>query len=149
MRITSNDRFIKRFNKLDFHDDNLRLVTFLPPRTRHSSATIVLEFEDDATGAKKLLSFHNCGNLRFVMDFDVLANNWFAQTRGAGAIADIPKMKKFVTTQKMHWRTIYMPPQPSDRPIRKKLRRIRSYRLFKIRFFGGTLEILARSFKLK
>jgi hypothetical protein len=149
MRKTPNDRILKRFNRLDFHDDNLMLVIFLPPRTRHGSATIVLEIEDDGTGAKKVLTFHRCGNVRFLMDFDVLANNWFAQTRGAGAIATIQKLKKFVTTQKVHWRVQYMPPQPADIPIRKKLATIRSYRLFKIRFFGGTLEILARSFKLE
>lgn len=42
-----------------------------------------------------------------------------------------------------------MPPLPPDKPIRKKLTSIRKYRKFKIKFFGGTVEILAKGFKLK
>jgi hypothetical protein len=38
---------------------------------------------------------------------------------------------------------------PKDKPIRKKLAAIRSYHLFRIDFFGGTVEILAKSFSVK
>jgi hypothetical protein len=43
-----------------------------------------------------------------------------------------------------HWNVKYMPPLPKDKPIRKKLSSLSSYRLFKITFFGGAAEILAK-----
>ncbi|MGH9712236.1 MAG: hypothetical protein ACRD5M_02945 [Candidatus Acidiferrales bacterium] len=149
MRKHSEDQVTKRFTRLDFHDDNLRLVTIHPPKTRHDTTTMEFEFEDDETGAKKLLSFHSCGNVRFLMDFDVLADNWFAQTKGLHASANAQEMRKIISSQLAHWRTSYMPPLPPDKPVRKKLNSIRKSRKFKIKFFGGTVEILAKSFKLK
>lgn len=96
MRKLLEDSITKRFNRLDFHDDNLRLITINPPRTRRDATTIEFEFEDDGTGAKKLLSFLSCGNVRFLMDFDVLADNWFAQTKGLDASADAQEMRKII-----------------------------------------------------
>lgn len=92
--------------------------------------TVELEFEDDATRAMKVLSFHGCSNPRFATDFDVLTANWFAETEGPGAGANAQKMRKIVTSWKPHWRTIYMPPQLNDKPIRMKMSSMRDYILF-------------------
>jgi hypothetical protein len=138
-----------RFNKLDFHDDNLASVKIYPPRKRTDTAQIDFQFEDDSTGAMKLVSFHRCANLRYIMDFDVLAANWFAQTKCFAAEDDVNRVKRFVRSQMANWHVKYMPPMPRDKPIRKKLSAIRSYHLFRIDFFGGTVEILAKSFSVK
>jgi hypothetical protein len=45
-------------------------------------------------------------------------------------------------------RTVYMPPAPKNQPIRKKLMDIQSYVLFRVEFFGGTLEVLAKGYNL-
>jgi hypothetical protein len=82
------------------------------------------------------------------MDFDVLADNWFAQTDKSIAKTDGDQMKKFVRSQTAHWHVRYMPPQAEDKPIRKKLSAIGNYVLFKVKFFGGTVEILAKGYKL-
>ena len=47
-----------------------------------------------------------------------------------------------------HWRTTYMPPMTKDKPVRKKLASLRSYILFRVAFFGGTAEILAKHYNL-
>ncbi len=138
-----------RFSKLDFHDDNLASVKILPPRKKAATTRIDFEFLDDSTGATKFVSFHGCANLRYIMDFDVLAANWFAQTKSFAAKADVNRMKRFVQSQMAHWHVQYMPPMSRDEPIRKKLSAIRSYHLFKIDFFGGSAEVLAKNFSVK
>jgi hypothetical protein len=139
---------VERFNRLDFHDDALLSLKINPPRRRNNSTKIDFEFRDDSTGAVKLLSFLTCANFRFVMDFDVLADRWFFGTAGSAAKADPQRMRRFVKAQVSHWRTAYMPPMPKDKPIRKKLVSIRTYILFQVAFFGGTVEILAKNYKL-
>ena len=84
------------------------------------------------------------------MDFDVLADNSQAgNTNTSVATTDVKRMKKFVRAQVSHWRTTYMPPTPKNKPIRQKIKQIRSYTLFRVAFFGGTAEVLAKQFKLK
>ena len=82
------------------------------------------------------------------MDFDVLADNWPFNTEALTAKTDLRTMLKIVRAQRSHWRTTYMPPMPKDKPIRKKLGSIRSYTLFRVAFFGGTAEVLAKSYTL-
>lgn len=95
-----------------------------------------------------MLSFHSCANFRFVVDFDVLAYQWFFGTDGSVAKTDVQRMRRFVRAQMSHWRTTYMPPMPKDEPIRKKMASIRSYILFRVAFFGGTVEVLAKNYRL-
>lgn len=149
MRKTYKVAIARKFNALNFHDDNLKLVTVHPPITARNLTTIEFQFADHSTGATKILSFLRCANLRFSVDFDVLADNWFADTEGSTAGASTQKMREFVTTQELHWRTTYMPPYPKDKAIKKKLSSLRDYVLLKVKFFGGTVEILAKNFELK
>ena len=132
-------------NSLDLHDDNLLDINICLSKTKTNTTRIEFRFRDDSTKAEKVVSFGGCANIRYIMDFDVLAANWFAQTERFDREADPIKMRRFVQTQAAHWHVRYMPPQPKEKPIRKKLSSIRSYRLFRIRFFGGTAEILARN----
>ena len=145
----SKDFVARRFQMLDLHDDNLLWIRIYPPRTKVNNAEVVLELEDDATGTTKTLSFFGCGNLRVIMDFDVLADNHFAQTEGTACQTATRRMKGFLRSQLAHWHVQYMPRSRKNLPIRKKLSRIRNYRLFKVTFFGGTLEVLAKSFTVK
>lgn len=130
---------------LNLHDRNLVSVTVRLPKSRTNTTRIEFLFRDDESGQPKRLSFEGCANIRYIMDFDVLTANWFAQTERFDREADPIRMRRFVQTQISHWHVRYMPPQPKDKPIRKKLSSIRSYRLFRIRFFGGTAEILAKN----
>src|ERR1700733_6148739 len=149
MNRTKKHSVAAKFNKLDFHDDALISVRIGAPSNRKNFTRIDFEFRDDGTKAVKILSFHTCANFRFIMDFDVLAYTWFFGTEGSVAKTDAQLMKKFVRSQMSHWRTAYMPPLPTDKPIRKKLTSIRHYVLFRVTFFGGTAEILAKNYKLR
>lgn len=143
------DHVESEFAQLDLHDDGLISVELVAPRTKTNTSTIRLKLQDDATGAVKTLSFNGCGNLRFRMDLDVLAQNWFAQTERASCEKDVSRLTRFVRAQKPHWHATYMPPFNADHPILKKISSIRRYRLFRVTFFGGTIEVLATCFELK
>jgi hypothetical protein len=82
------------------------------------------------------------------MDFDVLVDNWFAQTDGVAARVGVSHVQRFIRTQIPHWRVKYMPPSPRNKPIAKKMSLLGRYVLFKLRFFGGTVEVLARNFEM-
>lgn len=131
-------------NTLDLHDDNLLSVNVRLSGTKSNVTQIDFRLCDDSTRKEKVLSFRGCANLRYVMDFDVVADNWFAQTKSFAQEVDQNTMRRFVQAQTAYWNIKYMPPFPKDKPIRKKLSALSSYRLFKIKFFGGLAEILAK-----
>jgi hypothetical protein len=133
----------------DLHDDNLLGIQVTSPRKKNELATIHIDLQDDATGGVKRITMSRCTNIRWVMDFNILADNWFAQTNAFTVVSDLKKMKSFVESQRRHWRVKYMHPSSPDNPIKGKLASIRSFRLFQIKFFGGTLEVLAKSVKIK
>jgi hypothetical protein len=145
-----NSTAAKKFNRLDFHDDVLTFVRVHLPTARQKNITrIEFGFLDDASHKKKILLFQQGANIRFIMDFDVLADQCVFGTDSSIARVDVARMRKFIHSQRSHWRVEYMPPMPKDKPIRKKLRSIRRYTLFKVAFFGGTAEVLAKNFELK
>lgn len=138
-----------RFGKLDFHDDSLKFVRIHPGVKRGVGGRVDFSFADYTTKKAKSISFRECANLRCILDFDVLADNWFAQTEGVDCINDAKRMEKFVRAQVAHWHVRYMPPTPKDRPIRRKIASIRRYHLFRVRFFGGTFEVLAKRYLVR
>jgi hypothetical protein len=143
------DSIIAKFNKLDFHDDVLTAVRIHPSRTGSNFTRIEFELLDNIARFAKVLSFRSCANFRFVADFDVLTDNSKAgNTWASTAKGDAGRMKRFVKAQISHWRTAYMPPMPKDKPIRKKLKSIEDYILFRLSFFGGTAEVLAKKYRL-
>lgn len=145
---SQKDLVARRFSKIDFHDDALVSVKLHTPRRKGDSAKINFEFRDDSTGTKKVLCIGGCANLRWVMDFDVLACNWFAQTERATSVSDAEKMRKFVQSQTAHWHVKFMRPSPKNEPIRMKMSSIKKYVLFRVTFYGGTIEVLAKNFKV-
>jgi hypothetical protein len=156
LRVRSNTRgaasrgVAKKFNALDFHDDNLLSARILPGRLRQSAATVELRIEADHTGKIKALQFLGCANCRWNLDFDVLADNGrVGNVRGSQAGVDLETARQFVESMRRHWRTTYVPSSRRNHPIRRKLKELRGYTLFRLRFFGGMAEILARSYTLK
>lgn len=143
-----NDRIAQKATVLDIHDDGLVSVRILASRTKKNDSEIQFKLRDDGTGRTKTLTFVGCANLRFAMDFDVMSANWFAQTSGFTCTNEAASMAKFAQSQQKLWGTRYMPPSHPDAPIRKKLSNIRKYHLFTIKFFGGKVDILARTFRL-
>jgi hypothetical protein len=137
MRKPKQDLVLRRFSRLDLHDDDLLSVRNQPPRTKKNDAVFELELQDYETGVRKILSFRKCGNLRIIMDCDVLADNWFAQTEQANCDTSVARMRQYVKDQIGHWHVKYMPPSPKNKPLQKKLAGIAGYRLFIVTFFGA------------
>jgi hypothetical protein len=79
--------------------DALKALKLHPPSGRNDFTSIDFELQDDSTNSVKVLSFHGCSNFRFVMDFDVLANNWPFNTESSAAKTDVTRMRKFVKVQ--------------------------------------------------
>jgi hypothetical protein len=149
MRRTHTRSAAERFADLDLHDDGLISVSIRLRSRKTSFATIELAFRDDSNGDTKLLSFESCANVRHIMDFDVMEDNRFAQTERTSSTIDTERMKKLILTQRRHWHVKYMPPGPQDKPVKGKLASIKKYTLFRITFFGGTIEILAKDFTIR
>ena len=150
MKRTNKTALADRFNELDFHDDALTGLRVHPPHNRNNFTRIDFELRDDSSGSAKVLSFKGCANFRFVVDFDVLADHWhFGNTKSSVAKTDVQQMETFVRSHMSHWRTTYMPSTREDKPIRKKLSSLRSYVLFRVAFFGGTEDVLAKNYKLR
>ena len=140
----------KKFNALDFHDDNLLSARVLPVELGRVGPTIELRIEDHTTGQIKVLRFLGCVNCRWNLDFDVLADNErVGNVHGSQAVVDMSAARQFVESMRRHWRTTYVPRSRKNHPIRRELEELRRCTLFRLRFFGGTTEILARSFTLK
>lgn len=142
-------RGFKTLKELDFHDDVLHGVRVLPPARKSALALIEFDFLDDSTGAKKVLTFKDCSNLQVIMDFDVLADNWFAQTQSISFTEDLEHLRNFVQSHRAHWHVKYMAPSSKAKPIKKKLSSIKDYTLFRIQFFGGTVRVMAKNFLVK
>jgi len=140
----------KKFNALDFHDDNLLSARISPVGLGRRGATIELRIEVDTTGEIRVLRFLGCVNCMWNLDFDVLADNErVGNIHGSQAAVDLSAARQFVESMRRHWRTTYVPLSRKNHPIRRKLKELRRYTLFRLRFFGGTAELLARSSTLK
>jgi hypothetical protein len=138
-----------KFSELDFYDDKLVSISIRLAPTDKKKTDVNFRFEDDGTNKPKTLSLSDCANIRFSMDFDTMADNWYAQTDRLSATADLQKLTKLVRAHVRHWRVQYMPPSSKTKPIDKKLSGIQNYVLFKIAFKGGTVELLAKSYRIR
>jgi hypothetical protein len=148
MALLRSKKTVARFNAIDLHDDELIAIEIEMPRGRTSPGTVVLQMRDDSNQSPKKLIFLRCGNIRFNADMDVLADNVFAATHSANAYRNIEKSLRFIRSQRRHWRTRYMPPSPADLPVRRKRSNLKHLNVYVVRFFGGTLEVLAAGFRL-
>jgi hypothetical protein len=99
----------------------LTFVRVHPPTLGMKNLTqIEFGFLDDTTHKKKTLLFHRCADIRFIMDFDVLADQCIFGREGSIAQVDVSQMREFIRSRRPHWRLECMPPMPEDKPSRKK-----------------------------
>src|SRR6266568_9220492 len=75
-------RVERRFCGLNLYDDNLISLSFRAPQTTRNETKIDVVLSEYLTGKRKSLSLIRTANVRFMMDFDVLSCNSFAQTHG-------------------------------------------------------------------
>jgi hypothetical protein len=134
------------FVKIDIHDDTVESFSILPAKNKRESAKIEIVLFRYWKKRRRLLQFSNCANIIFSADADVLLGNAPCNTRGQVATADVNEIKKIMELQKRSWNVTY---QRSIDPLGPKLKLAKNYTLFRVEFFGGTLEVVAKSYKLK
>jgi hypothetical protein len=90
--------------------------------------------------------FIGCANLRVALDFDVLASNLPPNTSSVDAYVDANLMREFMQSQKRDWDVGY---GKMRSPLDAKLDAIDTLVFFRIQFFGGVVEIIAKEFLIE
>ncbi len=138
----------ERFSELDFHDDTFVSLTVLPAQKRGdvTGSVIELRLALYRSQKKRLVQFIGCANLRAGLDFDVLANNFPPNTSFVGSHVDGQLMRKLMQTQKRDWDVEY---ESMRSPLDDKLEVMAELVCFRVQFFGGAVEIIAREFLIE
>ena len=143
----SREEIIERFNSYNFHDDTIHAIKIFPATPPRKLSKVEVETSKYYTKKKRFLTLKGCANISLQADFDVLLNNAppnveYVQAYGCGIT-----IKEFVERQREIWNVDYTP--PIEEPIKEKIKSIDKYVLFRIRLFGGILEVVARDFAVK
>jgi hypothetical protein len=136
----------ERFNSLDVHDDTVEAVQLLPGASRRESTKFQVTLFRRRENKRRLLTFHGCENIQMVVDATVLAGNGPSNTCDASASADPEAIASLMRGQRRFWNVTY---QKSIDPMSAKLDRAADLVIFRLRMFGGTLNIVARTFTIR
>jgi hypothetical protein len=138
----------ERFRDLDFHDDTFVGMSISPAQTRDDNAGSVVEIRLSPYQSedKRVLQFIGCANLRVNLDFDILASNLPPNTSRVDAHADGKLMRELMESQKRDWDVGY---GKMRSPLDDKLELIDELVWFRLQFFGGAVEIIAREFLIE
>ena len=147
----AKEQIVAEFNHHNLHDDTVHALRVIPSTTRRRSSRVEVDLTQYVTNRPRRLCLTGCANISFVADFDVLLRNAFANTERVQAIGDEQRIRQIMTEQMAHVNLEYvtLEGEPSEHhPTRQKLRDVSAYILFRITFYGGTLEVIARGFKI-
>ena len=137
-----------RFRDLDFHDDTFVGMSISPTQARGDAAGSVIEIRlsPHQSQVKRLLQFIGCTNLRVALDFDVLAGNLPPNTSRVDAHGDAALMRELMQAQKRDWDVGY---GSMRSPLDDKLDAVDELVCFRVHFFGGVVEVIAREFLIE
>ena len=80
------------------------------------------------------------------MDFDVLAGNLLPNTSRVDAHTDPALMRSLMESQEKDWDVNYA--GSSTSPLTRKLAALSELVFFRVQFFGGALEVIARKYQV-
>ena len=140
---TPND-IAAEFSDIDVHDDTIEAMNVIPAVGR-KSCKVALTLFRHWENKRRLLQFTDCINICFNVDATVLHGNAPNNTCSVEATASVDDITKIMRSQKKQWNVTY---QKSIDPLPAKLAAASRYALFRVRFFGGILEVVARSYKV-
>jgi hypothetical protein len=134
----------ERFRDLDFHDDTFVSMSVLPAQTRGDTSGSVMEIQLLQYKKTRVLRFIGCANLRVGIDFDVLAGNLPPNTSRVDSHVDRNLMTELMQSQKRDWDVGYG--LNVRTPLDNKLDSLDEFVCFRVQFFGGAVEVIAREF---
>lgn len=134
------------FRRLDFHDETLVGMRVLPAQRREEAIRSVIEIQlhQYCQNTLRLIRFSGCTNLRVAMDFDVLAGNLPPNTSGVDAHTNANRMRDLMQSQKKDWGVEYA--GTSTSPLVEKLSALDELVFFRVQFFGGAVDVIAREY---
>ncbi len=133
------------FEEIDFHDDTVVSIS-VEPSENLSDDKILVELDRHWENRTRFVEFQECGNVSIHIDFDVLRDNAPNNTVGADIERNKKDLVKTVSSFRPNWNVGYE--EGMEEPINSKLKEIDNYSLFKLLFFGGVLEVLAKKFSV-
>jgi hypothetical protein len=144
----STETMVTSFRALDFHDDTFLDLRVLPSQLCGDGAQSLVEIQLLHHSEKNLhIRFSGCANLRVAMDFDVLAQNSPSNTSRLEAHTNLNQMRDFIHSQKKDWDLAYA--SGIESPLTKKLAAMNEFVAFRVQFFGGVVDVLARKYQVE
>ena len=144
----------QRFRRLDFHDDTLVDLRVTPVyhrekklRGRSVRSIVELSLDRYRETERRVIRFYRCTNLRVAIDFDVLADNLPPNTSHVGADTNQLRMRRLIRSQETDWNVTYEP--RSFSPLKGKLDALAHLVSFRVQFFGGVIDVIARRYEVK
>ena len=137
---------VAKFVTIDVHDDTVESVTFVPATSKRSSAKVRVTLFRHWKRRRRTLEFSGCTNVQFIVDADVLLDNAPSNTSGVAASAQVAAVRGLMNRHKSAWGVRY------DRaidPLPQKLKAANALTIFRVQFFGGKLEVVARNYRLR
>jgi hypothetical protein len=145
----ATETIAKSFRELDFHDDTFVDLRVLPSQVCAERAQSVVEIQLLHHSEKKArhVRFLGCANLRVAMDFEVLAQHLPPNTSRLEAHTNLNQIRDFIHSQKKDWDVAYA--SGVESPLSKKLLVMNEFVAFRVQFFGGVVDVLARNYQVE
>jgi hypothetical protein len=140
------EQIAAKFKALDIHDDTAESFVYRPAASRVTRAKVEIVLFRHWAQKRRLLVLNRCANFEFVVDADVLLENSPNNSCGVEASVDTGQIEAMMRQHKLQWNLDY---DASIDPLPQKLADAAGYVLFRVRLFGGTLSVIARSFSIK
>lgn len=142
----SPNQIVAKFEAVDAHDDTVEGISFHPPAKRGGKSSVTVTLFRPWENTRRLVTFTDCANIETIVDSDVLKDNAPNNTCSFEARADAAEIEALMRRQKKSWNVSY---EKSIDPLPKKLTKAPNLVLFRIRLFGGSIVIVAKSFSIK
>jgi len=151
--MAGNDRdsIVGRLQDYDFHDDALLAVRIVPAQNRREKSRVELDLSEYVTDRPRRLVFTGCENIRFDGDFAVLTDNAFAVVAEVVATPADDAIIALLKDQKPRLNVEYEDEDESpieERHRQEKLDDPFGLVLFTVVLYGGTLDVVARNFRV-
>jgi hypothetical protein len=144
--MASPSQLAEKFEALDVHDDTVEEFRFIPAAKPRSSAKVEVMLYRHWEDKRRILTLLGCANYEVVLDADVLRDNSPNNTCSLEATAQGDEIASRMRRHRRAWNVSY---ERGINPLPNKLSSANKYVLFRVRMFGGNLEVIARSFSIR